>query len=37
MKLPEINYWITNMLESYERVSGLNFTVGKQLQVETAG
>ena len=37
MKLPEINYWITNMLESYKRVSDLNFTVGKQLQVETAG
>ena len=37
MKLPEINYWITNMLESYERVSDLNFTVGKELQVETAG
>jgi len=37
MKLPEINYWITNMLESYERVSDLNFTVGKPLQVETAG
>ncbi|MBW2467237.1 MAG: Flp pilus assembly complex ATPase component TadA, partial [Deltaproteobacteria bacterium] len=37
MKLPEVNYWITNMLESYERVSDLNFTVGKPLQVETAG
>src|SRR5210317_993284 len=37
MKLPETNYWITNMLESYDRVSDLNFTVGKQLQVETAG
>lgn len=37
MKLPEINYWITNMLESYERVSDLNFTVAKPLQVETAG
>jgi twitching motility protein PilT len=37
MNLPEINYWITNMLESYERVSDLNFTVGKQLQVETSG
>ncbi|MFC1837121.1 type IV pilus twitching motility protein PilT [Thermodesulfobacteriota bacterium] len=37
MKMPEVNYWITNMLESYERVSDLNFTVGKPLQVETAG
>jgi len=37
MKLPEINYWITNMLESYNKVSDLNFTVGKPLQVETSG
>ena len=37
MKLPEINYWITNMLESYEKVSDLNFTVARPLQVETAG
>ena len=37
MKLPEVNYWITNMLESYERVSDLNLTVAKPLQVETAG
>ena len=37
MKLPEVDYWITNMLESYERVSDLNFTVAKPLQVETAG
>ena len=37
MKLPEVNYLITNMLESYERISDLNFTVGKPLQVETAG
>ena len=37
MKLPEINYWITNMLESYQMVSDLNFTVGKPLQVETGG
>jgi twitching motility protein PilT len=37
MKLPEVNYWITNMLESYERVSDLNFTVARPLQVETAG
>jgi twitching motility protein PilT len=32
-----INYWITNMLESYEKVSDLNFTVAKPLQVETSG
>lgn len=37
MKLPEVNYWITNMLETYDKVSDLNFTVGKPLQVETAG
>ena len=37
MKLPEVNYWITNMLETYEKVSDLNFTVGKPLQVETSG
>ena len=37
MKRPEINYWITNMLESYEKVSDLNFTVAKPLQVETTG
>ncbi len=37
MKRPEINYWITNMLESYEKVSDLNFTVAKPLQVETSG
>lgn len=37
MKLPEVNFWITNMLESYARVSDLNFTVAKPLQVETAG
>ena len=37
MKLPEVNYWITNMMESYERVSDLNFTVAKPLQVETSG
>jgi twitching motility protein PilT len=37
MRLPEVNYWITNMLESYERISDLNFTVGKPLQVETSG
>jgi len=37
MKLPDVDYWITNMLESYEKVSDLNFTVARPLQVETAG
>ncbi|MGW8287035.1 MAG: type IV pilus twitching motility protein PilT [Desulfobulbales bacterium] len=37
MKLPEVDYWITNMLKSYEMVSDLNFTVGRPLQVETSG
>jgi twitching motility protein PilT len=37
MKKTEIDYWITAMLESYSNVSDLNLTVGKPLQVETAG
>ncbi len=37
MKQTEIDYWITAMLESYENVSDLNITVGKTLQVESAG
>jgi twitching motility protein PilT len=37
MKQAEIDYWITAMLSSYENVSDLNLTVGKPLQVETAG
>ncbi|OGQ95216.1 MAG: twitching motility protein [Deltaproteobacteria bacterium RIFOXYD12_FULL_57_12] len=37
MKQPEIDYWITNMLESYANVSDLNITVGKSLQVEASG
>ncbi len=37
MKKPEIDYWITSMLEAYSGVSDLNFTVGKTLQVEAAG
>ncbi len=37
MKQAEIEYWITAMLNSYENVSDLNLTVGKPLQVETAG
>ncbi len=37
MKQPEIDYWITTMLETYGDVSDLNITVGKPLQVESAG
>ncbi len=37
MKQPEINYWIAAMLAKHERVSDLNITVGKQLQVESDG
>ncbi|HIJ89786.1 MAG: PilT/PilU family type 4a pilus ATPase [Desulfobulbaceae bacterium] len=37
MKQTEIDYWITSMLETYGNVSDLNITVGKPLQVETAG
>ena len=37
MKQPEIDYWITCMLETFENVSDLNVTVGKSLQVETSG
>jgi len=37
MKQTEIDYWITSMLESYDDVSDLNITVGKTLQVESAG
>ncbi len=37
MKQPEINYWITAMLARHERVSDLNITVGKALQVESDG
>ena len=37
MKQTEIDYWITSMLASYENVSDLNITVGKTLQVESAG
>jgi len=37
MKHQEIDYWITNMLETYDNVSDLNVTVGKPLQVESAG
>jgi twitching motility protein PilT len=37
MKKTEIDYWITAMLESHTNVSDLNITVGKSLQVESAG
>ena len=37
MKQPEIDYWITSMLETYGNVSDLNITVGKPLQVESSG
>ena len=37
MKTTEIDYWITAMLESYPNASDLNVTVGKTLQVESAG
>lgn len=37
MKKTEIDYWMTAMLESHSNVSDLNITVGKVLQVESAG
>lgn len=37
MKKTEIDYWIATMLESHGNVSDLNITVGKTLQVESAG
>jgi len=37
MKKTEIDYWIAAMLESHDNVSDLNITVGKSLQVESAG
>lgn len=37
MKKPEIDYWITTMLEAHKNVSDLNITVGKKLQVEADG
>ncbi len=37
MKKTEVDYWIATMLESHENVSDLNITVGKTLQVESAG
>ena len=37
MKKTEIDYWIAAMLEAHDNVSDLNITVGKSLQVESAG
>lgn len=37
MKQQEINYWIAAMLAKHERVSDLNITAGKPLQVESDG
>jgi len=37
MKKTEIDYWITSLLEAHPNVSDLNITVGKTLQVESAG
>ena len=37
MRQQEINYWITAMLNKHARVSDLNLTVGKTLQVESDG
>ena len=37
MKKQEVDQILTNMLDAYENVSDLNFTVGKSLQVESAG
>jgi twitching motility protein PilT len=32
MKQPEIDYWITAMLETFDNVSDLNITAGKPLR-----
>lgn len=37
MKKQEIDHILTRMLDSHRNVSDLNFTVGKPLQVESAG
>jgi twitching motility protein PilT len=37
MRQQEINYWIAAMLDKHERVSDLNITSGKPLQVESDG
>jgi twitching motility protein PilT len=37
MKKPDVDYWISCMLNSHEDVSDLNVTPGKPLQVEASG
>ncbi len=37
MRKKEIDLILATMLESFENVSDLNFTVGKSPQVESAG
>jgi twitching motility protein PilT len=37
MRKNEIDYLLTQMLDSHENISDLNITVGKSLQVESAG
>ncbi len=37
MKKQEVDHILTKMLDSYDNVSDLNFTVGKSLQVESSG
>ncbi|BCO10511.1 twitching motility protein PilT [Desulfolithobacter dissulfuricans] len=37
MRQQEINYWITAMMQTHGRVSDLNITVGRPLQVESDG
>jgi len=37
MRLHELDYILTSMLESHDDVSDFNFTVGKPFQVETSG
>ena len=37
MRRPELDYILTTMLDSQPEVSDLNFTIGKPLQVESAG
>ena len=37
MRKQEIDYILTQMLDSHENISDLNITVGKPLQVESAG
>lgn len=37
MKQPEIDYWIASMLAASDKVSDINMTVGRPLQVESSG